>query len=120
MDNMRHMKFLEMIASQDVQELKRKEDTYKGSWKKRGGVGAFMMMARKWDRIEGILETRHYDVFNLDFISTEGHDGSLVAEIRDLRRYLVLIEAEIFAREMQEPTRPGTPDDGGHHALQPK
>ena len=79
-----------------------------------------MMMARKWDRIEGMLETRHYNVFDSIFLSTDGSDGTLIAEIRDLRRYLILTEAEIFAREMQEPTRPGTPEDGGHHALQPK
>ena len=113
LQNMAHMKFLEWIANNDIDELKRKESTYKGSWKKRGGVGAFMMMARKWDRIEGMLEARHYDVFDLSFISTKGYDGTLVAELQDLRRYLLLIEAEIYARE--EPNRPGTPDDGGHH-----
>ena len=38
------------IAKQDAQKLHEAEQSYGDSWKKRGGVGAFMMLARKWDR----------------------------------------------------------------------
>jgi len=65
-----------------------------------------------------------------------GEDGTVLAEIRDLRRYLLLVEAEMVSRdvvagkpvkmvltEMQdenirylaELNEPGTPEDGGHH-----
>lgn len=60
-----------------------------------------------------------------------GQDGCVLAEIRDLRRYLTLVEAEMISRGVVEypnkavpkariiPTySPGTPEDGGHHAAQ--
>lgn len=117
--NMDHMKFLELVASVDIQELKKKEATYKGSWKKRGGVGAAMMTLRKIDRIENMLEQFSYDVFAAIKDDPSGEDGTILAEIRDLRRYLLLIEAEHYAargiKYEEEINKPGTPDDGGHH-----
>lgn len=85
-----------------------------------------MMAARKWDRIETMSEDRRYDIFANP---GDGGDGTLIAEIRDLRCYLLLIEAELVARgvvgpytrgnhvtlQYEEQTRPGTPEDGGHH-----
>lgn len=96
--NMDHMDYLENVADQDIAELKRKEETYKGSWKKRGGVGACMMIVRKIDRLEVILEGYGYDVFEGIRTEPSGTDGSLIAEIRDLRRYLMLVEAEMLAQ----------------------
>lgn len=64
-----------------------------------------------------------------------GADGTVLAEMRDLRQYLLLVEAELVARgavtelasgepvvplhfvRMSNPG-PGTPEDGGHHARQ--
>ena len=43
---------LERIAITDTKVLIDKGRSYGDSWIKRGGVGAFMMLARKWDRIE--------------------------------------------------------------------
>ena len=40
------------IADADVRMLVKKEQEYGSSWKIRGGVGALMMLARKWDRLE--------------------------------------------------------------------
>lgn len=95
------------VLEEDRAELLRKEKTYKGSWKKRGGVGAFMMLARKWDRLENMAKDVGYDI--LDGLRREievarrsetvGQDGSMLAEIRDLRRYLLLVEAEVIAHE---------------------
>jgi hypothetical protein len=113
--NMDHMKHLETIAAADVAELRHKEATYRGSWKKRGGIGAWMMIARKIDRLENMLnrETRivnrsraglpnvtveRCDVFGAIEADPSGADGSPLAEIRDLRRYLTLAEAEMVAR----------------------
>ncbi len=108
-NNMDHLNFIEAVAAEDVAHLKIKEKTYGGSWKKRGGVGAFMMLARKWDRLENLLnrsevgsalvESRdRYDIFDWIEESPKGEDGSALAEIRDLRRYLLLVEAEMVAR----------------------
>lgn len=114
--DMKHMGYLQEIANSDVTQINMKESTYKGSWKKRGGIGAFMMMARKWDRIEGMVEDHNYNVFYEGF-SMSGKDGTLLAEIRDLRAYLLLIEAEMYNIEDQRKlSTPGTPEDGGHHA----
>ena len=38
------------IAQKDLDALKRAEESYGNSWRRRGGVGAFMMLARKFDR----------------------------------------------------------------------
>ena len=57
-------KNIEKIVLTDVDALEKAEESYGNSWRQRGGVGAFMMLARKWDRID----------------------------IQDLRRYLLLVE----------------------------
>lgn len=116
---------LRNVSEEDYQELLHKEKTYKGSWKKRGGVGAFMMLARKWDRIESIAEAglghsadqrlsketvSQYDILSILQYETSwgsaGMDGTLLAEIRDLRRYLLLVEAELEFRTSQQRSSP--------------
>lgn len=124
-----HMGKLRDVAEEDLRHLDEKERTYGGSWKKRGGVGAFMMLARKWDRIENMLEKTQYDIFGAIESDPTGRDGSALAEVRDLRRYLLLVESEMVARgtvEYKTPQRvmreellgPGTPEDGGHYATE--
>lgn len=94
-----HMSKIEEVAMRDVATLIQKERTYGGSWKKRGGVGAFMMLARKMDRIENIAQQHSYDVFSAVAAGgMDGEDGSMIAEIRDLRCYLNLVEAEMLTR----------------------
>lgn len=102
----RYLEHLDKIAGEDAEGLKEAQRHYGDSWKKRGGVGAFMMLARKWDRIEnrvqksigGMGETRvhPYDIF--EHIEDDGRDDGLIDDIRDLRRYLMLVEAEARAR----------------------
>lgn len=94
-----YMSFLAGIAKNDVANLEIKDKSYGGSWKKRGGVGAFMMLARKWDRIENQVQQRSYDIFKQLEAERANvpHDG-LIDDIRDLRRYLMLIEAEMLAQ----------------------
>jgi hypothetical protein len=97
MMNMTHLEYLSSVADTDVRELQRKEQTYRGSWKRRGGVGAFMMLARKWDRLEEMMKERQYDIFAKP---GGGEDGTVIAEVRDLRRYLLLVEAELQSQGM--------------------
>ena len=78
------------LALNDVQQLKVKGKMYGNSWKKRGGVGAFMVMARKWDRIENICEGHGYSIFSA---MTE-NEGDIADDIDDLIRYLMLIREE--------------------------
>lgn len=87
---------LEDVVARDVEELVRKDAEYGSSWKRRGGVGAFMMLARKWDRIENYLQTRGWDILGaaLEDRRLEG----LRDDIGDLRRYLMLVGAELAAK----------------------
>jgi hypothetical protein len=88
---------LHSIATTDVDILLEKEKSYGDSWKRRGGVGAFMMLARKWDRIENQVQRKSYNIF--DAIETDERciDG-ILDDVQDLRRYLLLVESEIEAR----------------------
>lgn len=79
------------MAMNDVSELERKGLTYGDSWKARGGVGAFMMLARKWDRIENIVRGRKWDVLD----AGTDNAGDMMDDIADLRRYLFLVEDEV-------------------------
>lgn len=101
---------LQEVANKDVETLVVKDAEYGSSWKKRGGIGAFMMLARKWDRLETqmTVDVRdatkenwyidNYDIFER-IENVEPKSGeSLLETIRDLRRYLLLVETEINAR----------------------
>ena len=82
------------VAQNDLSALRTAETSYGDSWKRRGGVGAFMMLARKFDRIEHQSEKHGWDVFEAGQIF-QGEAG-LLDDIRDLRRYLLLVEKEIL------------------------
>ena len=81
------------IARNDVQELKAAEKSYGVSWRKRGGMGAFMMLARKWDRIENQVKPENYDIFS-SYEKDKRQEG-LLDDIQALRRYLLLVEEHI-------------------------
>lgn len=134
-----HLSYLSPIANEDVEGIMRAEQQYGSSWKRRGGVGAYMMLCRKFDRIEQALSRQPLsdsDRENLrdtaESMVSDGaeHPGTdqatydllmraanaiqpydlfahaeadkrpegLIDDIRDLRRYLLLVEAELRAR----------------------
>ena len=103
---------LDDIAGRDAGGLKAAQRSYGNSWKSRGGVGAFMMLARKWDRMENRLakHERPYDLFHA--IATDPRAEGLIDDIRDLRRYLMLVEAEMQARGFDATHRDNRPDAG--------
>ena len=78
------------LANLDVSKLEQAEHSYGDSWRKRGGIGAFMMLARKWDRIENQVTKDGYDIF--ESIYNDPSDTGILDDIRDLRRYLLLVE----------------------------
>lgn len=88
---------LKSILDDDLFQINKKDEEYGGSWKKRGGVGAYMMAVRKIDRLEEITGRHKYDIF--EALKDEKSSESLIDTIRDLRRYLVLIEAEYLVRK---------------------
>ena len=82
-----------VLANDDVSALHEAEKSYGDSWKKRGGIGAFMMLARKWDRIENQSTDYTYDIFLA--LEEDQRPEGLIDDIRDLRRYLLLVEAQM-------------------------
>lgn len=90
---------LQVVADEDVREIIRKDMEYGASWKKRGGTGAFFSMIRKVDRLNAQMPhpTHQYDIFAALMTLDVGSE-SLADTCADLRRYLMLIEAECRAR----------------------
>jgi len=84
------------IPMLDLDFVIAKEKEYQGSWKKRGGIGAFMMLARKWDRIEP--QVAKYEGNLIKAIRKDTRKEGILDDIRDLRGYLMLVEAELLSR----------------------
>jgi hypothetical protein len=63
-------------------------------------VGAFMMLARKWDRLEKAAKDCGWDIFKC--ADNDERSESVLDDIRDLRRYLILVEAEVLAGQLIE------------------
>ena len=105
--------FTDAISARDIDVLHKAAASYGDSWKSRGGVGAFMMLARKWDRIENQLKRTDaptkmdgapppakYDIF--EHIEADPRREGIIDDIRDLRTYLMLVEAEMLAQGVIE------------------
>jgi hypothetical protein len=98
-EKLRYHRHFDAIAQADIAYIRRKDAQYDASWKKRDGVGAFFTIARPWDRFESISKGAGYDLFaKIGEEGLDGPDGSLIACVRDLRRYLMLVEAEMTER----------------------
>lgn len=82
---------LESLAIADVREVMLKNQQYGESWCRRGGGQAFAVIWRKVDRIESILKLHHGDTYDL-FSAWAQNPGDIRDDIRDLRRYLLLLE----------------------------
>jgi hypothetical protein len=94
------------LLNGDLTGLGEALDKYGHSWKQRGGTGAFMMLARKFDRIELAAKEAGWDIFE----AARNHPGEtgILDDIKDLRRYLLLVEDEI--REEANGERSNTPE----------
>ena len=93
---------IEKLAQRDIAQLQHAEKSYGDSWRKRGGVGAFMMLARKFDRIENQSMKNHWDVFGA--ILEDPSNAGILDDIRDLRCYLYLVEAYASSLEIHPPS----------------
>lgn len=94
-----------------VINLQKKDIEYGSSWKKRGGVGAFMMLARKWDRIENALKipdtNESQDSIYRSIFEAAVYDRrkeGIIDDIRDLISYLMLVDNEIENRSLEKAT----------------
>ena len=113
-----YLGYLEPVMRSDVSGLRVAERSYGVSWKQRGGKGAYHMLARKWERIEKRVAERlparadapgasAYDIF--EHIAADRMSDGLIDDVRDLRRYLLLIEAETRTWRAEEPELPFAP-----------
>jgi len=93
-----HLNFIEDVLARDVAFILPKDVEYNASWKKRGGTGAFMMLARKWDRLEPLCAKFDYNIFKM----LERHPDR-IDDVRDLRRYLALVESEALHQQWIAP-----------------
>lgn len=94
--NENHLKHITPIAQEDAAGLLKAHESYGNSWKKRGGVGAYIIMIRKFDRMELTCKKFGYDIF--EAVKQDQRAEGIIDDIRDLRRYLNLIEAELRNR----------------------
>lgn len=99
MSEKHNLEFVHDIGQEDAQGLIEAHKSYGDSWKKRGGVSAFMMLARKWDRLEPQCEKNGYNVF--EAVANDPRAEGVIDDIRDLRRYLMLVEAELRAQGVE-------------------
>lgn len=91
--------FLELAyrtAQEDQTTLIGKGMHYGDSWKRRGGVGAFMMLARKWDRLDNLLSISGSGPQL--YAALQRNPGNVQDDVHDLRRYLLLVEDEALER----------------------
>jgi hypothetical protein len=94
-----------VITARDIGGLVRAQEKYGDSWRKRGGWEAFANLSRKWDRIErAVLARPDKDLFAAikEHPAADGTvDGkdSLLDDLRDLRRYLLLVESYVLNGE---------------------
>lgn len=87
-----YLALIPAVADSDVKHILETDPIYDGSWQKRGGTGAYHVgLARKWDRLEHRVRQCDYDVFRA--INEDTRREGVIDDVRDLRRYLMLVEA---------------------------
>lgn len=110
-DVLKHLEYLDKISETDVKAVRHSDVQYNASWKARGGVGAYFVAIRKYDRLEARAKQAGYDVF--EAVRTDLRPEGIIDDIRDLRRYLLLWEAELMNRGIIIPELPKNEPDYG-------
>ncbi len=88
----RQLHRLHFITEELVKYVSDKDTQYGSSWRKRGGAGAYFVIARKWDRIEQACETlksTKYDIFNV--FATDDRRETILDDCLDLVGYLLIL-----------------------------
>lgn len=77
-----------------------KDRQYGSSWRKRGGAGAFMVMARKWDRIETACEWEDGDYNIFRVFDSDDRQENIGDDVIDLIGYLLVLLEYMIALEL--------------------
>lgn len=88
-----YLTYLPTIAEEDVAGLNKAEQSYGDSWRRRGGVSAFFNIDRKIDRLLKQCEKSGWNIFAA--VTLDNRAEGAIDDIRDLRRYLMLVEAHL-------------------------
>lgn len=87
------------LANDLVSFVAQKDRDYASSWKRRGGVGAYMMLCRKFDRIETLVKAHGYDIF----AALRENSGGIHDDLIDAVGYLLLILEEAQGQAASPP-----------------
>lgn len=98
-DRDRILKRIREIGQQDLFVLDEKGKSYGASWRAWGGAGAFINMARKWDRLVVAVVAADTNIFHA--YARDQREESILDDVRDLRRYLLLIEEHLTSDEFE-------------------
>lgn len=93
---MGYIDHVKKLANDIADAVIRKDAEYGGSWLKRGGVGAYFVMIRKFDRLETQCRKFKFDI--LEAIQDQEPGEPLVDTIDDAIGYLLLIRSEAIER----------------------
>jgi len=86
-------------AAELVAKVVNKNKEYNESWRKRGGVDSFMMLARKWDRLEEQVARHGWNILAAQ--AADARPEGIADDIDDLIGYLLLVR-EHALREAEE------------------
>jgi hypothetical protein len=96
--HMQHLDHLQDVLDSDERAIELNDNMYQASWKKRGGTSAFENLCRKWDRMYARCERLGWDIFRA--ITEDTRREGVIDDVRDLRRYLALVECEMVQQEI--------------------
>lgn len=102
---MSYRTYIASVANTAADRLLAAYQRYGDSWCKRGGTGAFMNLARKWDRLEQYASKHGYDIFEALKADGSTPDGKgVLDDLQDLVDYGILVlsyhqEASLAVKE---------------------
>lgn len=98
-DHYAYLDHLQAASDAGIALIRCKTETYGDSWRARGGRGAWYTLVRPMDRLQQMVEHDHQgDIFAAISSAPDGGDGTVLDAVRDLRNYLLLVEAEMVSR----------------------
>lgn len=100
-ESLNYRPHIEPLAKNDAEVVVEKDKQYGASWCKRGGTGAYHVFIRKFDRLEEWTKKFQYDMWQA--IREDNRPEGIIDDIRDIRGYLLLIEAYAIENGMVTP-----------------
>lgn len=100
-ESLNYRPLIHPLAQNDADVVIEKDKQYGASWCKRGGTGAYHVFIRKFDRLEEFAKKFDYDIFRA--IVVDSRPEGIIDDIRDIRGYLLLVEAYAIENGLVKP-----------------